>query len=186
MHLQAESYKRGFAYRVWTAGNFNPEASNIIPCNTETVLHEMEHISQPVVWETDNGFAPTIQEADSSTSKDVIKSDNATVIEPEISNSSTANEEDKMMLVTLNNSQSSASVASGTVPDTELQVVNTTASNGTERKISPSSMSMPARRRSYQTYPCLTLGAASALREQRILKMLEVFYSSITSSSFFF
>ncbi|KAL3519979.1 hypothetical protein ACH5RR_018128 [Cinchona calisaya] len=173
MYLQAESYKRSVAYRVWTSGNFNPKASNIIPCNAETVLQEKRGIPQPVVWETADDLTPTIQEVDASNSTDVVKPNDGSVIEPEISYGSTANAEDKMILVTVNTSRNSASEASGRIPDSELQVVNTTTSTSTEHEISPSSTSVPARRRSYQRYPCLTLGAASALREQRILNMLE-------------
>ncbi|KAL3522475.1 hypothetical protein ACH5RR_015309 [Cinchona calisaya] len=148
MHLQGKSYGRGIAHWFWTSGNFNPEASNIIPCSIETVAQE----------NTEFNFTPTIQEVDASTAKDVVKLVDGTLIEPEVS---------------LNTSQSSASDASGRVPDSEQQIVNTTASNGAEHEISPLSVSMPSRCRSYQRHPYLTLGAARALREQRILKILE-------------
>ncbi|XP_027105521.1 uncharacterized protein [Coffea arabica] len=171
MHLQAESCKRSYVYRFWTSRNFNSEASDIIPCDTAMVMHEnTESVPQPVVWETDDSFIPTIQEVDSSTYKDV--ADDAPVNEPEVCYNSTTNAEDNLMLLTPNNPQSPASEASGRVPDMELGIVNTTASNGTINNISPP-VPVPMRRRSYQKYPCLALGAASALREQRILQLLK-------------
>lgn len=169
MHLQGESCKKSQVYRFSTSHDVNSEASNVSPCDTAMVMHEnTECIPQPVVWEADNSFIPTIQEVDLSTSKDV--ADDATVNGAEVCINSTANSEDNLMLLTLNNSQIPASEASGRVPNTELQIVHTNASNGTEHNISPP---VSTRRRSYQKYPCLGLGAASALREQRILQLLK-------------
>ncbi|KAG9130181.1 hypothetical protein Leryth_018773 [Lithospermum erythrorhizon] len=43
MHQKEENYNRGIAYRVWTSGNFNPEAStNIVPSPQIVVLESTE------------------------------------------------------------------------------------------------------------------------------------------------
>ncbi|KAL7162716.1 hypothetical protein ACSBR2_043073 [Camellia fascicularis] len=151
MHLQAESHNRGVAYRVWTYGNFNPETSNIVASKPENVLNENGASNPPagdLVWQEKS--AETIPALDLWTSKvdgrDGRKSQEK-VIEAELSLGS---------------------------PADELCVASTeAASNVGPQETSPLLVSTPPRQRSYQRYPCLTLTADSARREQWILQRLQ-------------
>lgn len=68
MHLQAESHNRGMAYRVWTFGNFNSEASNI---NKQENVFNESGVCNPRVGNLDiqEKSAQTVQEVEHSTSQ---------------------------------------------------------------------------------------------------------------------
>ncbi|KAL6996272.1 hypothetical protein U1Q18_006407 [Sarracenia purpurea var. burkii] len=88
MHLLAESCNRGVAYRVWTSGNFNPEASTM-------VVSKSEHVSS----ENSEKSAQNILELDLWTSKDDVEGNGKSkekVIEPELSHGSL---EDELLVV---------------------------------------------------------------------------------------
>ena len=103
MHLQAESHNRGVAYRVWTSGNFNPEASNIVVGKPEHALCENDTSNPPVgylAWH--EKAAQTIPDLDLWTSKvdgpDNEKSQDK-VIEPELPNGSPSDGECNIMML---------------------------------------------------------------------------------------
>ncbi|KAA8541644.1 hypothetical protein F0562_022796 [Nyssa sinensis] len=180
MHLQAESHNRGVAYRVWTSGNFNPEASNTVLSKSENVFDE-NGVSNPCIGdlafhEKSTQTVPD-RELDLSTSKadirDTGRTENRT-IEPELSPVSLADGDTDTMLVCSSNPQKLACELHGMIPDAELPIVNaTTVSNVIPLETSPPALSTPPRPRSYQRYPCLSLTAVSAQREQRILQRLQ-------------
>ncbi|XP_057504442.1 uncharacterized protein LOC130787950 isoform X1 [Actinidia eriantha] len=151
MHLQAESHNRGVAYRVWTSGNFNPEASNIVVSKPESALCENDTSNPPVgylAWHEKS--AQTIPDLDLWTSK---------VDVPDNEKS-----QDKVIELELPNGS----------PSDELLVVSTAAvSTVAALETSRLDLSTPPRQRSYQKYPCLTLTVDSARREQWILQRLQ-------------
>ncbi|XP_059645446.1 uncharacterized protein LOC132287005 isoform X2 [Cornus florida] len=152
MHLQAESHNRGVAYRVWTSGNFNSEAS-VFPSKSENPSDENGACNPCVGYldfhEKSSQIVPD-PELELSTSKDDVKNTGETetkAIEPELSQGSGAD---------------------------ELPIVSaSTVSNVAPLETPPLALATAPRIRSYQKYPCLTLAAASAQREQRILQILQ-------------
>ncbi|CAI9087290.1 OLC1v1021327C1 [Oldenlandia corymbosa var. corymbosa] len=160
VHFQAESRDRGVAYRVWTSRNFRPEVPHLVPCDPKAVSSEITECGPcPLVWEADNSN-PLIQDVDASASKDV-KAAVGTVIEAEISFDSTATDDSNLVLLPMSTTEASVEV-----PNVELHTDTTILDAGQCETSS-------RRRRSYREYPCLTLDATKALREKRILEMLE-------------
>ncbi|CAK9179892.1 unnamed protein product [Ilex paraguariensis] len=180
MHLQAESLNRGVAYRVWTSNNFNPDAPNVLLDKTEPVFND-KGVGNSPTGDPEVQEMPTqsIEEVDYSTPKGEtrVSGDNVNIeIEAEITHGhgSPLVGDGNNMLLCPRSPETFANELGDIVPDTELQTVNTTTvSDIVPSETSPPSLLTPRRRRSYQRYPCLTLGAASALREQRILEMLQ-------------
>lgn len=184
MHLQAESHNRGVAYRVWTSGNFNPEASNTLPSKPDNVDDDgvsIQHVRNPNFQENST---ETVQWEDHATfNADATatgKIENVAT-EPELSQGLPAVGECNDMLPYPSSSQNVASELSRIVPDTELQIVSMTPVSDVISLDSPHDLSTSRKRRSYQKYPCLTLNALSTLREKRILELLQVFSSSSDS-----
>ncbi|CAI9753733.1 unnamed protein product [Fraxinus pennsylvanica] len=176
MHLQAESHNRGVGYRVWTAGNFNPEASNVVPSEPGIALLESMECNQRVFdLNSHESSAQSIQMVGASTSNDDVRGideNEWTTEEPESSNCTKVDAEGRNMLLCPINSQNSETVTSNGFPEDELQIVSKAIAN-TAVDMCPAVSTPPTRRRSQPRYPCLTLGAASSQREQRILKMLQ-------------
>ncbi|KAH7867225.1 hypothetical protein Vadar_030631 [Vaccinium darrowii] len=151
MHKQEENHNRGLAYRVWTSGNFNPEASNIFGSKPENNLNENGASNPP---DGDLAYheksAQAIPELDLWTSKVDVEDNRKAhdeVIEPELPHGS---------------------------PSNELLMVNAAAvSNVATVETSPLDLSTPPRQRSYPRYPSLTKTASSARREQWILQRLQ-------------
>ncbi|KAH7865791.1 hypothetical protein Vadar_011204 [Vaccinium darrowii] len=151
MHKQEENHNRGLAYRVWTSGNFNPEASNIFRSKPENNLNENGASNPP---DGDLAYheksAQAIPELDLWTSKVDTEDDRKAhdeVIEPELPHGS---------------------------PSNEFQMVNAASvSNVAIVETSPLDLSTPPRQRSYPRYPSLTKTASSARREQWILQRLQ-------------
>lgn len=159
MHLEAECLKRGVAYRVWTSRNFNPDACEIVPLHSNEIIR-------------DQNVAQTTLEVDASTSKDTIKSADALEVEPEVSSVTITDGKVNNLLLSVKNPQYCALESKGRVSDMELVTVN-----NNNVQVTDTLEGLPrarSKRRSYQTFPRLTLGAVTARREESILKMLEV------------
>ncbi|KAL2516429.1 B-block binding subunit of TFIIIC [Forsythia ovata] len=177
MHLQAESHNRGVGYRVWTAGNFNPEASNVVPSEPEIAPPESTESNQRAVdLKSHENSAQSIQVVGASTSNNDVRGiheNERTTVEPESSNCPKVDAESQNMLLCPSNSQNSETEPSNRVPEKELHIVSKEVTNTAPVEMCPPAVSTPPRRRSYPRYPCLTMGATSSQREQRILKMLQ-------------
>ncbi|KAF8388748.1 hypothetical protein HHK36_025428 [Tetracentron sinense] len=175
MHLQAESHNRGMVYRVWTSGNFNRGSSIAFPSKSEDVLDEnslsMQHEGDLVFHEKS---APIIPQLDSSASKYDFSTSGKTIsgqMGAKLFNGSPGDGESNQLLICGSSPQELAHELGRTVPDTELDLVS--ESNVAPPEASSSAMSTPSKLRSFQRYPCLSLTAVSAQREQRILERLQ-------------
>lgn len=156
IHLEAESLKRGVAYRVWTSKNFNPDASEIVPVHSNEIIQCDPCPLHPGI---DQNMAQTILEVDASE------------VEPEVSSVPTTDSKVNNLLVSVKNPQYCAPESNGGVSDVELVTVsNDIRVTDTLERLPPAR----SKRRSYQTFPRLTLGAVTARREKLILKLLEV------------
>lgn len=103
MHLEAENHNRGVVYRLWTSGNFNPEASTKFVSKPENVLNENCTSNPP-----DGNLAcheksaQAIPELDLWISNVDVEHDEKAheeVIEPELSHASPSNSECNIMML---------------------------------------------------------------------------------------
>lgn len=179
LHLQLESHNKGEVYRVWTAGNFNPESSNMAPIERETVPQEVDE-SKSLVADLDfleNSSQP-VQVLDTSTSVGNNRGNNKSEIDAavitEASNGTTVDDDGSSnLLLQCNTQNSDVGQCNGVLAEELLQgSESVTNSNVVETRCL--ALVTPTRRRSHLRYPRLTMGATSSLREQRILNMLEV------------
>ncbi|XP_022853182.1 uncharacterized protein LOC111374704 isoform X2 [Olea europaea var. sylvestris] len=177
MHLQAESHNRCVGYRVWSSGNFNPEATNMVPSLPEVALLEGTESNQHVLdLNSHENLAQSIQVVGASTSNDDVRDideNEWTTVEPESSNCMKVDAEGRNTLLCPINSQNSVTEPTNVVPQEELQIVSKEIVNTAPIEMCPPAVSTPSKRRSQPRYPCLTMGAVSSQREQRILKMLQ-------------
>lgn len=177
MHLQAESHNRGVAYRVWTSGNFNPDASSTIrsePVNVDGDKVQIQHVQNPKFQDSTEMAQ---WEDQSASDADATATENIEHIatEPEFSQDLPAVGECKDIQLHPNASENETSELHYIVPDTELRIVSVAPVSSITSSDSPPDLSTPQRRKTYQKYPCLTLNALSSLREKRILEFLQVF-----------
>lgn len=179
MHLQAESHKRGMAYRVWTAGNFNPVSSNAFPDKSENIFNE-NGVSNPHVvgyMDLHQKSAQTIQELDPST----LKTDNTThgktknrEIEPEPSQIFPGDGECNQMLLCPSNPQEFNHEKKDPVPDAEPDLESKAIeANDALPETSPLALSKSQGPQQGSRRRRLALTAISAQKEQRILEWLQ-------------
>lgn len=179
MHLQAESHKRGMAYRVWTAGNFNPASSNAFPDKSENIFNE-NGVSNPHVvgyMDLHQKSAQTIQELDPST----LKTDNTThgktknrEIEPEPSQIFPGDGECNQMLLCPSNPQEFNHEKKDPVPDVEPDLESKAIeANDALPETSPLALSKSQGPQQGSRRRRLALTAISAQKEQRILEWLQ-------------
>lgn len=179
MHLQAESHKRGMAYRVWTAGNFNPASSNAFPDKSENIFNE-NGVSNPHVvgyMDLHQKSAQTIQELDPST----LKTDNTThgktknrEIEPEPSQIFPGDGECNQMLLCPSNPQEFNHEKKDPVPDAEPDLESKAIeANDALPETSPLALSKSQGPQQGSRRRRLALTAISAQKEQRILEWLQ-------------
>ncbi|GFP90591.1 hypothetical protein PHJA_001203200 [Phtheirospermum japonicum] len=185
LHLQLESHSRSEVYRVWTAGNFNPESSNMAPVEGETVLKEVNE-SDPHVGDiiSHGDLSQPVQVIGTSTSmenvRDINESENDAAVTAEASSNGTNvdNESSSILLLKCSQHNSDVELSSG-VPDEELlQASNSVKKNNLLETHSLAVVTTPptpssSRRRSNLRYPRLSMGVTSSQREQYVLKMLQ-------------
>lgn len=179
MHLQAESHKRGMAYRVWTAKNFNLASAKAFPDKSANVVNENGVPNRHVAYiDFHQKSGQTIQELDPST----LKPDNTTQlkmkngeIEPELPQVIPGDGECNQKLSCLSNPQEFIHDKNDLVPDMEHDLGSKIIeANDVSSETSPLVLSKPqgsqrSRRRS------LSLTAISAQTEQMMLEWLQVF-----------
>ena len=177
MHLQAESHKKGMAYRVWTAGNFNPASSNAFPDKSKNILNETGVSNPHVVGCIDlhPKSVQIIQEPDPSTLKADDISDGKTKngeVEPQPSQIFPGDGECNQMIFRPSNPQEFTHEKKGPVFDVEPDLGSKAIeANDAPEETSPLALSKPQgtpRRRLAST-------AINAQREQEILEWLQVF-----------
>lgn len=178
MHLKAESHNRGVAYRVWTSGNFTPEQSHTFlnkPDSADDGRVCTQRVRSPKVQENSTETAQWEDHPTSDADATATGETEIVTTEPEVSQGLPALGECDDMPLQPSSSQNVVSELNPVVPDTELQIVSMTPVSDVVSLDFPHGLSAPRRRKSYQTYPCLTLNALSTLREKRILELLQVF-----------
>ncbi|KAK6148741.1 hypothetical protein DH2020_016266 [Rehmannia glutinosa] len=178
MHLQLESHNKCEVYRVWTAGNFNPESSNMAPIERETVLKEVNESNLHVVdRDPHENLSQPVQVIDTSTSmgnvRGINESENDAAVITEVSNGTNVDDGGSSILLLECNQQNSDVELSNDVPDEELLQDSKSVTNNNLLETRSLAVVTPPRRRSNLRYPRLTIGANSSQREQRILKMLQ-------------
>lgn len=176
IHMEPELMNKAKGYRLWTPGNHNPGA---ITLNKPVV--DPSEISGCTPLGTHREFQenPTLSSQDAGASvpegNGVANSQNeSTGTLPKVSDGVVLDEKDESVPVCLSSSLDSTIKVSSTTSDAQLQIVSATASDVVPEDALALAVPTPPRRRPYPRYPCLTLEATSAKREQWILKLLQV------------
>lgn len=165
-----ESHKKGEVYRLWTAGNFKPEASNMTPIVGETVRQEVSESKSPVLdrYLLKDSSQP-VQVLDTSISvgnnSGTNEIENDAADKTEASNCTTADECSSGLLVRCNTPNSDVEQFTGVLAEEPLQG---------SKSVHPLALVKSPMRRSHPRPSSLAIRASSSRREQRILKILEV------------
>lgn len=181
MHLQAESHKRGMAYRVWTAGNFNPASSNAFPDKSENILNESGVSNPHVVGCID--FHPKSAQINQELNSSTLKADDITdgkmrngEVEPRPPQIFPGDGECNQMIFSPSNPQDFTHEKKGPVPDAEPDLGSKAIeSYGAPEETSPLALSKPQATQHGMRRRPLVLTAINAQREQRILEWLQVY-----------
>ncbi|KAK6779378.1 hypothetical protein RDI58_021562 [Solanum bulbocastanum] len=177
IHMEPELMNKAKVYRLWTPGNHNPGAS---PITLNKPIVDPSEISGCPPLGTHREFpensALARQDVDASVPEGngVANSQNvSTGTSPEVSDGLVLDEKNGSVPVCLSSSLDLTIKVSSTTSDAELQIVSAAASYVAPEDALALAVPTPPRRRSYPRYPCLTLEATSAKREQWILKFLQ-------------
>ncbi|CAN4117294.1 unnamed protein product [Withania somnifera] len=176
IHMEPELINKAKGYRLWTPGNYNPGASTITlnkpvvePSETSGCTPVGTHI------EFQENSALARQDVDTSVPEGNGEANSQNVSTgtlPKVSDGLVMDDKDESIPVCLSSSLDSTIKVSSTTSDAELQI------SASSSYVAPTdtlalAVPTPPRRRSYPRYPCLTLEATSAKREQWILKLLQ-------------
>ncbi|KAK4343178.1 hypothetical protein RND71_038994 [Anisodus tanguticus] len=175
--MEPELMNKAKGYRLWTPGNHNPGASTITlnkslvdPSETSGCTPLGTHLE----FQENSALARQDVDASVPEGNGVGNSHNvSTGIEPKASDGLVLDEKDESVPLCLSSSLDSTIKVSSTTSDAELQIVSAASSYVVPAEALPLAVPTPSRRRSYPRYPCLTLEATSAKREQWILKLLQ-------------
>lgn len=175
LHPDLETQRKNQVYRLYTAGNFNPRICTETPEERESTMKKSpelkshdENLSQstPRVWDDTSVFTGNV--------RGTKESEYSASVTVEASTDMHVNGEGKSILLLKLNPESSDDGQRDGVPDDELLLANGLLTNNDQLEKSPCTAAKPSRVRSFMRYPCLTTNGNSSLREQRILKMLQV------------
>lgn len=162
VHSLKESHKKGEVFRLWTTGNFKPEASDMSNFEGETALQDSSQLVQ--VLDT------SISAGNYSGNN---QSENEAAVVTETSKCTTINDEGSGdLLVRCNTRNSDVEQRNGILADEQLQGRKSVNYNMQETQCL--SLVKSPRSRSHPRSSRLAVSATSILREQRILKILEV------------
>ncbi|OVA13386.1 B-block binding subunit of TFIIIC [Macleaya cordata] len=175
-HLQAESYNRSVLYRVWTSGNFTGGSLTTPPGKSADDGDEYELSKQSVTDQVlhDKSDA-AISDLDSLTSKEEFATPGKMEsgwVGLELDSSPPGSGESKQKLICGSNPLDLVCESGDADNGAELDIKRIQSNVAPSETPAPLS-SYTSRLRSYSRYPCLTLTAANAQREQRILERLE-------------
>lgn len=173
-----ESHKKGEVFRLWTAGNFKPEVSHTTPIEGEIVLPKVNENKSLVMDQhlLKDSFQP-VQEPDTSISlgnnsgnnesetvaADITKASNCTALD----------ECSSAVLVRCNTQNSDMVQSTGVLAQVPL-LESKSVPNSNLPKARSLARVKSQRRRSHPRPSSLVIRASTSLREQRILKILEV------------
>lgn len=177
IHLLAACSDDRDSFPAWTSGNSNTGAPNIVTSKLGSASDGSNRCDQPTMdLEVNRNLIPTIEGVNIAPFKHDLRSSNDTAVEPEVSESSRADEEGNAVLPSLKTSDAYDLDPIGRVPDIEMKPASIMVPDDSSLELSTPAISTLSRCQSHQNYRCLTLGAVSARREQNILQMLEVFH----------
>ncbi|KAM3324940.1 putative protein isoform X1 [Capsicum chacoense] len=177
IHMEPELINKAKGYRLWTPGNHNPGASPIT-LNKPVVAPSEISGCTPLGTHTEfqeNSALPR-QDVDASVpvgNTEANSQNTSTGTLPKVSDGLVLDEKDESVPVCLSSSLDSTIKVSSTTADAELQIVSASSSYVAPTDALALAVPAPPRRRSYPRYPCLTLEATSAKREQWILQLLQ-------------
>ncbi|XP_057786718.1 uncharacterized protein LOC131004125 isoform X2 [Salvia miltiorrhiza] len=177
VHSLKESHKKGEVFRLWTAGNFKPEPSNMIPFEGETACQEAREskslVEDPYLLKDSS---QPVQVLDTSISvgntSGTCESENDAADKKEASNCTTVDECSSGMLVRCNTQNSDVEQCTG-VPAEEPLQGSKSVPNCNVPETHPLALVKSPMRRSYPRPSSLPIRASSSRREQHILKVLE-------------
>ncbi|KAL3632952.1 hypothetical protein CASFOL_025936 [Castilleja foliolosa] len=184
LHVQLENHNRSEVYRVWTAGNFNPESSNMAPVVGETVLKEVNE-SDPHVGDiiSHGDLSQPVQVIGTDTSMENVRGingseNNAAVTAESSSNGlNVDNESPSILLLKCSQHNSDVKLSSGVPNEELLQASNSVKNNNQLETRSLAVITTPptpsSKRRSVLRYSRIPMGGTSSQREQYVLKKLQ-------------
>lgn len=193
LHLQLESHNKSEVYRVWTTGNFYPKSSNVPPIEREAALRVGDTSKSPVAGSdiVENSSQPK-KVLDAHVSEGNTKDNNKSVYDAAVMNeaskgcdtqnsgmeqSNEAGITEASKSTALDDEGSSVPLLQGNTPNSdveeELLQGSKSVTNSNVVETHCLALMTPSKRRSNTWYP-RPICPASSLREQHILKMLEV------------
>lgn len=178
VHSLKESHKKVEVYRLWTAGNFKPEASNMTPIEGKTVRQEVNESKSLVVdrYLLKDSSQP-VQVLDTSISvgnnNGMNESQNGAANKTEASNCTTVDECSSGLPVRCNTPNSDMEQFTGVLAQEPLRESESVPNCNVPETHHLALVKSP-RRRSHSRPSSLAIRASSSRREQRILKILEV------------
>ncbi|XP_010033740.2 uncharacterized protein LOC104422989 [Eucalyptus grandis] len=170
IHLEAQNSKKGFVYRAWTPKNFDKVSADAFALEVNNVDGGSGNSKLDLV----DKVAPYLPENFTSASEDPFVKLNSTETLSELphGNKEGIEADDVLALVVEPNQLVHQPEVSGLDSEVDLVVLPN------EKSIVPSEPSPPSSSRSrkselHQRYPCLSLTADGARREQRILEKVQ-------------
>ncbi|XP_030526126.1 uncharacterized protein LOC115737876 isoform X2 [Rhodamnia argentea] len=169
IHLEAQNSKKGFVYRAWTPENFNKVSADAFAFKEKSVDSGSGNSKLDPV----DKVAPYLPENFTSSSEDPFVQLNSTEILSELSCGNKGDIEADNVLASVVEPKGLLHQPEVSGPNSEVDFV----ALPNEKSIVPSEASPPSLRscksESHQRYPCLSLTADGARREQRILEKVQ-------------
>lgn len=173
IHLEAQNSKKGFVYRAWTPKNFNKIAADAFAFKEKNVDSGSGNSKLDLV----DRVAPYLPENFTSSSENAFVQLNSTETLSELPCGNKGDIEADNVLASVVEAKGLLHQPEVSGPNSEVDLVVLP----NEKSIVPSEASPPPSRscksESHQRYPCLSLTADGARREQRILEKVQVLSS---------
>lgn len=178
IHSLKESHKKGEVFRVWTAGNFKSEASNMSINEGETVMQEVDKSKSLVVdhylLEDSSRLVQVLDNSISGRNNSGnSQSENDAAVLTEASNFTTVNDEGSSGLLVRCNTQN-LDVEQCSIHDEELLQGSNSVAKSNMLETHDLALVKSPRHRSHPRSSRHAMHAISEPREQHILKILEV------------
>ncbi|KAI6671740.1 hypothetical protein NL676_006625 [Syzygium grande] len=169
IHLEAQNSKKGFVYRAWTPKNFNKIAADAFAFKEKNVDSGSGNSKLDLV----DQVAPYLPENFTSSSENAFVQLNSTETLSELPCGNKGDIEADNVLASVVDAKGLLYQPEVSGPNSEVDLVVLP----NEKSIVPSEASPPPSRscksESHQRYPCLSLTADGARREQRILEKVQ-------------